>query len=38
MKLQSTILQASGYARPNILGLLLRTAMHDGIIGVPLKR
>src|ERR1019366_4597933 len=38
MKLQPTVLQASGYRRPNLLGLLLRSAMHDGIIGKTLKR
>src|SRR5437899_6212808 len=38
MKLQPTFLQASGYGRPNLLGLLLRSAMHDGIIGGTLKR
>jgi len=38
MKLQPTVLQASGYSRPNLLGLLLRSAMHDGIISETLKR
>jgi hypothetical protein len=38
MKLQPTVSQASGYGRPNLLGLLLRSAMHDGIIGETLKR
>src|SRR5260370_35236073 len=38
MKLQPTLLQASGYGRPNLLGLRLCSAMHDGIIGKTLKR
>jgi hypothetical protein len=38
MKLQPTVLQASGYGHPNFLGLLLRSAMHDGIIGETLKQ
>src|ERR1035437_9071456 len=38
MKLQSTLLQTRGYSSPNSLGFRLRPAMHDGIVGVPLKR
>src|ERR1700687_2220052 len=38
MKLQPTLLQAHGYGSPNSLGFRLRPAMHDGIVGVPLKR
>src|SRR6266700_477311 len=38
MKLQPTVLQASGYGRPNLLGFPFRPAMHDGIIGETLKR
>jgi hypothetical protein len=38
MQFQSTVLQASGYRRPNLLGLLLRSAVHDGIISETLKR
>src|SRR5664280_3228424 len=38
MKLQPTLLQARGYRSPNSLGFRLRPAMHDGIVGVPLKR
>src|SRR5205814_6918290 len=38
MKFQPTVLQASGYGHPNLLGLLLRSAMHDGIISEALKR
>src|SRR5712692_6756298 len=37
MKLQPTFLQASGYGRSNLLSLLFRPAMHDGIIGETLK-
>src|ERR1700730_4081615 len=37
MKLQPTVLQASGYGRPNLLGFHFRPAMHDGIIGETLK-
>src|SRR5471032_2084448 len=38
MKLQPTLLQASGYGRPNLLGFHFCPAMHDGIIGETLKR
>src|SRR5215469_8386591 len=38
MKLQPTFPHACGYGCPDLLGLLLRPAMHDGIIGVTLKR
>src|ERR1035441_6903113 len=38
MKLQPTLLQARGYGGPNSLSFRLCPAMHDGIIGVPLKR
>src|ERR1035438_7354002 len=38
MKLQSTLAQTRGDGRPNLLGFHFRSAMHDGIIGVPLKR
>src|ERR1700682_2279739 len=38
MKLQPTLLQARGYSSPNLLGFRLCPAMHDGIIGLPLKR
>src|SRR5260370_36144684 len=38
MKFQPTLLQESAYGRPNLLGLLLRSAMPDGIIGKTLKR
>src|SRR5712692_11825484 len=37
MKLQPTVLQTNGYGRPNLLGFLFRSAMHDGVIGEPLK-
>src|SRR5260370_10805317 len=38
MKFQPTLLQTYGYGCPDFLGLLLRPAMHDGIISKPLKR
>ncbi len=38
MKLQSTLAQTRGDGRPNLLGFHFRSAMHDGIIGEPLKR
>ena len=37
MKFQSTFPQTRGDGRPNLLGLPLRPAMHDGIVGVTLK-
>src|SRR5437868_10013597 len=38
MKLQPTLLETRGYGGPNLLSLRFRSAMHDGIIGEPLKR
>jgi len=38
MKFQPPLLQARGYGRPNLLRFPLCLAMHDGIVGVPLKR
>src|SRR6266404_3081176 len=38
MKFQPALLQARGYGSPKSLSFRLRPAMHDGIIGVPLKR
>jgi hypothetical protein len=38
MKLQPTILQSGRNRCPNFLGLAFRSAMHDGIIGIPLER
>src|ERR1035438_4475945 len=38
MKFQSTLLQTRGYSRPDFLCFCLCPAMHDGIIGEPLKR
>src|ERR1035441_2892991 len=38
MKLQSTLAQTRGDGRPNLLGFNFRSAMHDGIVGEPLKR
>src|SRR3974377_2364647 len=38
MKLQPTIPHARGYGCPHLLGFHLRSAMHDGIIGVTFKR
>jgi hypothetical protein len=37
MKFQPALPQTRGYRRPNLLGFPLRPAMHDGIVGVPLK-
>src|SRR5262249_21362871 len=38
MKLQPTLLQPLRYRIPNFLSLASRPAMHDGVIGIPLKR
>jgi hypothetical protein len=38
MKLQPTLLKPLRYGIPNFLSLASRPAMHDGIIGIPLKR
>src|ERR1700676_2868436 len=38
MKFQPALLQTRGYGRPDVLCLLLCPAMHDGIVGEPLKR
>jgi hypothetical protein len=38
MKLQPTLLKPLRYSIPNFLGLAFGPAMHDGIIGIPLKR
>jgi hypothetical protein len=37
MKLQPTFLQTNGYSCPNLLDLLLCSAMHNGIIGETFK-
>src|SRR5580700_5871604 len=37
MKFQPTLPQTRGYGRPNLLGLPLCPAMHDGIVGVRSK-
>src|SRR2546425_6513929 len=38
MKLQPTLPHSRGYSCPNLRGFLLRSAMHDSIIGETLKR
>src|SRR5262249_49115305 len=38
MKLQPTLLKPLRYSIPNFLSLASRPAMHNGIIGIPLKR
>src|ERR1019366_8205875 len=38
MKFQSALLQTRGYGRPDFLCFYLCPAMHEGIIGEPLKR
>jgi hypothetical protein len=37
MKLQPTFFEARGYGRPDLLSFHLSPAMHNGIIGIPLK-
>src|SRR5580698_2223134 len=38
MKFHSTLLQTRSYGRPDFLCFCLCPAMHDGIVGEPLKR